>query len=99
MNQFGLTPKAVLRQSFQAVEKGLQLAILLGGGFLEGSRFSCELHIDCFARSLVGPLEVRPMSFGGVVLAGAASFAALHNPFEQGPLQKYPSRWNSRRAI
>jgi hypothetical protein len=83
---FGQMAQGGLRQSFKTIEQGLQFSVLLRGGAKRGHRFGSEFHIDGFAFGLIGPLEVRSMSFSWVLAASALGFAALHHPLEKRPL-------------
>ena len=47
-----------------------------------------EFDVDGLARNLIGPFEVRAVTLGGVAVAGALRFAALHHPLQDGALQE-----------
>lgn len=85
LGPFGLMVQGGLRQSFQAIEQGLQFSILLRSSAKRGHHFGSEFHIDSFAFGLIRPLEVRSMSFSRVLAASALGFAALHHPLEKRP--------------
>ena len=57
----------------------------MSGSAKNGHHVASEFHIDSFAFGLIRPLEVRSVAFGGVMLAGAAGLAALHNALKNRP--------------
>ena len=88
LGPFGLMAQGGLRQSFQAIEQGLQFSILLRSGAKRGHHFGSEFHIDGFAPGLIRPLEVRSVAFVRILAASALGFAALHHPLEKRPFAK-----------
>jgi len=85
LGPFGLMAQGGLRQSFQTIEQGLQFSILLRSGAKCGHRLGSEFYIDGLAFGLIGPLEVRAVSFSRVLAASALGFAALHHALEKRP--------------
>jgi hypothetical protein len=77
-----------LRQALQAVQKKLQLSILLGSSPIHGHRFHSEFHIDRSSLGLIRPLKIWSVPFGWIVAAGAIGFAALDHPSEYRPFAK-----------
>ena len=47
-----------------------------------------ELHVDGLALDLIGPFEIRAVTFGRVAAAGTLRPAALHQAFQNGSLQE-----------
>ena len=84
--------QSTLRQPLESVQQGLQFAVLLRGGPVEGSGLRSELHIDGFAFGLIGPLKIRSVAPGRVEAAGAAGLTALHPPPEDGSLAEVLER-------
>lgn len=62
--------------------------MLLGGGLIQRRRLRAELDVDGLALGLVGQLEIRAVTLGGIAVAGALRLAALHHPLQDGSLQE-----------
>ena len=76
------------RQTFQPGQNDLKLTVLFGGGLVERGCVGAEPDVDGLALGFVGPFEVRAVTFGGIVVAGALRLAALHHPLQDGSLQE-----------
>jgi hypothetical protein len=84
----GQVGKGGSRQTFQASEDGLEFAVLLGGGVVEGRGLGAEFHVDGFAGNLIGPLEVGAVTLGGVAVASTLGPAAFHHSLQNRPFQE-----------
>ena len=62
--------------------------MLLSGGLIQWRGLRAEFDIDGLALGLVGQLEIRAVTFGGIAVAGALRLAALHHPLQDGSLQE-----------
>src|SRR5260370_42296500 len=63
--QFGLMSQDGLRELLEAVEQALQLAILQGGGPIEGRGLRRERHIVGLPIGLIGEFEIWAVALGG----------------------------------
>jgi len=52
LSQFSLVPQDGLRKLFEAVEQGLQLAVLQGGGLVEGAASGASFTLTVFPLAL-----------------------------------------------
>jgi hypothetical protein len=55
---------------------------------VEWRSLGAELDVDGFAFGLIGPFEIRAVTFGGIAVASALRLTALHHSFQDGSLQK-----------
>jgi hypothetical protein len=84
----GQMSESGFRETLQPRQNDLEFAVLFGGGFVEGSGMRAELHIDGLAFDLIGPFEIRAMTFGGVSAAGALRPAAFIMRLKTVPFRK-----------